>query len=81
MVISLKRLAEWAKFLMLFLILTLVMYQVIALLSQWMKPAHRYGEPKGRAVKVFAPYEPDGRFQEDASVFPDRLLLFYWLGE
>lgn len=80
MVIPLRRLAAWAKFLMMFVILTLVLYQAIAFLSQWMQPTYRYGEPKGRAVKVFAPMEETGRWR-DLTDIKDRLRIFYWLGE
>ncbi|MFC4078167.1 DUF4227 family protein [Salinithrix halophila] len=80
MVISLKRLAGWAKFLTAFLVLTLILYQGIALFSQWIQPSHRYGEPRGGAVKVFAPYgKPEVRVEEIS--LTDRLRLFYWLGE
>ncbi|EGK14212.1 hypothetical protein HMPREF9374_0360 [Desmospora sp. 8437] len=80
MIIPLRRLAAWAKFLILFVILTLILYQVIAILSQWMLPTHRYGEPKGRAVKVMAPLEEPGR-RGDLADIKDRLRMFYWLGE
>ncbi len=67
-------------FLILFVILTLVLYEAISILSQWMQPTHRYGEPKGRAVKVMAPSEkPSGR--GDLADITDRLRMFYWLGE
>ncbi|SDW55509.1 Protein of unknown function [Marininema mesophilum] len=80
MVISLKRLAEWAKFLTAFVVLTLILYQVIAFFTHWIQPSHRYGEPKGRAVKVFAHYGQPGERIEEVSL-TERLRLFYWLGE
>ncbi|PTX50881.1 uncharacterized protein DUF4227 [Melghirimyces profundicolus] len=80
MVFSLRRLAAWAKFLTMFVILTLIFYQVIAWISHWIQPTYRYGEPKGPAVKVFAPHGETGT-TGGLTDLTERLLLFYWLGE
>lgn len=80
MIISLKKLAEWARFLTLFVILTMIFYLGIAMVTQWVQPSHRYGEPKGRAVKVFAPSQPEDKGQGTMDL-KERLKLFYWLGE
>ncbi|OYD09782.1 DUF4227 family protein [Paludifilum halophilum] len=80
MIISLRRLAGWAKFLTLFLILTLILYHLTALISQWIHSAPPYSEPKGRAIKVFAPLESAGASSETLEI-GERVKLFYWLGE
>ncbi|MDA8353277.1 MAG: DUF4227 family protein [Firmicutes bacterium] len=80
MIFSLRRMAGWAKFLTKFVILTLVLYQLIAWVSHWLEPVHRYGEPKGPAVKVFASHGDAGAGGGLTDI-KQRLLLFYWLGE
>lgn len=80
MVVSLRRLLEWAKFLILFVLLTLLLYQVIGFLAEYTEPTKRYRTPTGRAVKVFAPFgvpEQTTLAQE----WKERLFLFYWIGE
>ncbi|WP_185955985.1 DUF4227 family protein [Melghirimyces algeriensis] len=80
MIVSLRRLAAWARFLTMFVILTMIFYHVIAWVSQWFEPAYRYGQPKGPAVKVFA---PSGKtdYGKTWIQMKDRVLLYYWLGE
>lgn len=77
---SIRRLLEWGKFLLLFVLLTLFLYQVIGFFAEYTEPTKRYREPKGRAVKVFAPFGVP-RESSLAESWKERLFLFYWLGE
>jgi hypothetical protein len=79
MIISLRRWVEWGKFFLLFILLTLLFYQVITFFDLLLEPKPRYQEPGGRAVKVFA-RETVPRPSEEMGI-KERLLLFYWLGE
>jgi hypothetical protein len=80
MIVSLRRLVEWIKFLILFVLFTILVYQVLALFSDWLQPRYPYREPAGRAVKVFAPASPGG--PDPASVdIGERLLLYFCIGE
>ncbi|MEW9032002.1 MAG: DUF4227 family protein [Planifilum fimeticola] len=80
MVVSLRRLVEWIKFLILFVLLTMLVYQVLALFSDWLQPRYPYREPAGRAVKVFAPASPGDPDPKSVDI-EERLLLFYRIGE
>jgi hypothetical protein len=80
MVVSVRRLVEWIKFLLLFVLFTVLMYQVFALFSDWPEPRYPYREPAGRAVKVFAPTAPGSPESESVDI-GERLLLFYRIGE
>jgi hypothetical protein len=78
MIISLRRWVEWGKFFLLFILLTLLFYQLIAFFGPLLEPKPRYREPSGRAVKVFAQM---GTHPSEEMGIKERLLLFYWMGE
>jgi len=77
MIIHVRKWLERAKFIVLFLVCTFVLYHMLHLAAGWMMPHHRFGEPSGQAVKVNA--------EEEAAVnnttFGERLRFFYWYGE
>ncbi|MDF2922055.1 MAG: hypothetical protein K0R57_969 [Paenibacillaceae bacterium] len=77
MILSLRKWIERAKFIALFVVLTFVLYQILAVLSSWMQPVHKYRQPVGRSVKVFQ--QEKGTM--DAESISERLKLFYWYGE
>ncbi len=76
MIVSLRKVMERGKFVILFIVLTFLLYHAFGIISAWIQPVERYREPKGRAVKVFQ----NGGFSENGSM-ADRLKLFYWYGE
>ncbi|NOU99286.1 DUF4227 family protein [Paenibacillus planticolens] len=79
MIFSYRKLIVRLRFMLLFMTLTVVLYQVMLVLSGWIEPVNRYRTPTGNSVKVFG--------QNERSVLPesgkmsDRLRLFYWYGE
>lgn len=77
MILSIRKWMERAKFLALFVVLTLILYQALAILNTWMQPVHKYRQPEGSAVKVFR--QDTGTM--DAASISERLKLFYWYGE
>lgn len=77
MIVSLRKWIERVKFMLLFVVLTFVLYQLLAVLSTWMEPVHKYKQPTGSAVKVFK--QDSGTM--DAEGMAERLKLFYWYGE
>lgn len=77
MIVRLNKWVDRAKFLLIFIVLTFVLYQLLSVLSVWMEPVQRYKQPSGGAVKVFQPEAGT----MDARSMPDRLRLFYWYGE
>ncbi|NHN28801.1 DUF4227 family protein [Paenibacillus agricola] len=71
---------EWlvrGKFLLFFLVLTSILYQILLLVTQWIEPKERYKEPLGQSVKVFQNHVS----LSDQAPMGERLKLFYWLGE
>jgi Protein of unknown function (DUF4227) len=82
MVISLRRLKRWSQFFLLFVLFTLLLYQLISFLVPLFKPDYMYKEPNGGAVKVFGHQQETARVVEaPAQKIKERLLMFYWLGE
>jgi hypothetical protein len=77
MIVHLRKWIERMKFIALFFVLVILLYQIMTLLGQWMQPAHRHKSPEGSAVKAFR--HDSGTL--DADNMADRLRLFYWLGE
>lgn len=74
------RLGKWwtrAKYMALFIVLTIVLYELLHLLGGWIEPAGRYREPIGKALKAFS--------HDEASFAPasaaEQLLFFYKYGE
>ncbi|MCS1350834.1 YqzK family protein [Mechercharimyces sp. CAU 1602] len=81
MIISLRRLGQWCKWLMWFLILCVLFFQVLHWFSEVKMPTHQYREPHGRAVKVMASYGEEGSASRHLYDIEQRWLLFYWIGE
>ena len=65
------------KYIAVFIILTVALYELFRLIGGWIEPTGRYREPTGKAVKVFS--------QDESSMEPrtaaERLLFFYKYGE
>lgn len=77
MIISLRKMGSFIKFIVLFTILTLFFYYALSLVNQWVTPPKPYQEPVGHAVKAFQPEN-----SMETWVTPrDRLRLYYWYGE
>ena len=81
MIISLSRIKRWTKFFILFILFTLLLYQIMAFMLPFWKAELLYPEPQGGgAVKVFAPYRVtvSETFLDELK---QRLYLFYLAGE
>lgn len=79
MIISVGKWLERLKFILLFLVLTLLFSKMFGALTAWIEPQQKYREPKGNAVKVFGAAANKGAEEEIS--FKERLKLFYWIGE
>lgn len=77
MIFSLRKVLERVKFIILFLIMTFLIYHLMNMVSGWIVPQYRYEEPSGRAIKAFELVDST----RDTLTFRDRLRLFYWYGE
>lgn len=77
MIIPVRKWLERAKFILLFLVCTFVLYRMLHFASGWMMPHHRFGKPSGQAVKVSA----EENAAQSPSTFGERLRIFYWYGE
>jgi hypothetical protein len=66
-----------AKYVAVFIVLTVLLFELFRLVGGWMAPMQRYREPEGKAVKVFS----QDRLGNPQSSMLDRLRLFYWYGE
>lgn len=74
------RLSKWLvriKYIAIFVVLTIVLYELFRLIGGWIEPAGRYREPLGKALKVFR-HDETGL---EPSTVTERLLFFYKYGE
>jgi hypothetical protein len=76
-IFSIRKLLERGRFLILFLLLTFVLYHVMVILTAWIQPQQKYKAPNGKADKVFHQLTASS----DKGTLSDRLRLFYWYGE
>jgi hypothetical protein len=65
------------KFVLVFVVLTYMLYHFLLVVTEWIQPAERYKEPFGKSVKVFHNHVS----MTDRGPMGERLKLFYWLGE
>jgi len=79
MFISLRRLFELLRFLILFAILTFIFFSIISFFSDVVKPSNPYHKPEGRAIKVIK--IDDHLYRPGDHEMIDRLKYFYWYGE
>jgi hypothetical protein len=61
----------------LFLILTFLIYHILRLLTNWTEPNQKYKPPGGKAIKVFHQHV----YVTESGSMSDRLRFFYWYGE
>jgi hypothetical protein len=81
LIISIRRFIEWSKFILLFILFTLLLYQLIAFISPYFRSNVLYREPIGGAVKVFLQQEPEYHKLTSWENMKNRLFIFYELGE
>lgn len=77
MIVPVRRWLNGLKYILLFIVLSILLYQLLEVVGAWMEPA-KYREPDGEALKVFQ--HELGLEEEYDSLF-ERLRLFYWYGE
>ncbi|NMO96912.1 YqzK family protein [Paenibacillus lemnae] len=77
MIISIRDIAAFFRFTVVFAILTLVFYVVLGWAGRWIAPPDPYRVPAGHAVKAFY---PEG-LQDNPYSPGERLKLYYWYGE
>lgn len=78
MILSVRRMISLMKYIIAFIVLSVIFYYIISYMVTWVQPVDPYKEPMGRAVKVVK-YEHT-QFIKDWD-WLDRLKLFYWFGE
>ncbi|WP_442601183.1 DUF4227 family protein [Paenibacillus sp. KN14-4R] len=76
MIFSIRKWIGRAKFIVMFVFLTYLLYHVMTIISGWIEPLDKYRHPSGNSVKVF---QHRGVLQESDSM-SERLRLFYWYG-
>lgn len=77
MIFSVRKWLNRGKYILIFLVLTIVMYHLFQFVTSWIEPAQRYKQPMGKAVKVFQ----HETWQGNSASIADRLIFFYWYGE
>jgi len=77
MVVSLRKWWVRTKFIAVFVILTVMLFELFRFFGGWFEPAGRYKEPTGKAVKVFR----DEAGVTEPGTMLERLLFFYKYGE
>lgn len=78
MIISIRRLMEYVKIVLLFVVFTVFFYTCIQFLTDVIRPSRPYEKPEGNAVKV-ASFELES--EENGDWYRHRLLQFYQYGE
>lgn len=81
MVISLRKWLRWSKFVLLFVLGTLLLYQLISWLKPWFQPDLLRQGPGDGAVKVFSTMNQITKKEDFSTQLKNRLLLYYWLDE
>jgi hypothetical protein len=81
MIISLRRIRSWLRFLFLFVLFTLLLYQLFRFVSPLFEPDYMYREPSGGAIKVFAHQGTEEHPRTLTEEIAGRLFLFYRIGE
>jgi hypothetical protein len=76
MVFSVRRAVRLTKLFLVFIVLTCLIYRLIAEGDVWFQQDRKYREPTGRAVKVFQ----QEALQEEQWTFVDRVKRFYLYG-
>ncbi|RKN84659.1 DUF4227 family protein [Paenibacillus ginsengarvi] len=66
-----------AKYIAVFLLVSIILYELFHWIGGWFEPVGRYREPVGKAVKAFRAEESAG----EPKTIADRLLFFYKYGE
>ncbi|PYI55016.1 DUF4227 family protein [Paenibacillus flagellatus] len=77
MIVSFRKWWIRAKFVAVFVILTVLLYELLRFVGGWIEPAQRYKEPTGKAVKAFR----HGDAAREPETIAERLLFFYRYGE
>ncbi|MFB5268335.1 DUF4227 family protein [Paenibacillus enshidis] len=78
MIFSLRKGWRFIRFIVLFCILTFLLYSALERLSSWITPIQHYKIPEGNAVKVAGTSITDE--QQERGLW-QRLRFFYWYGE
>ncbi|MNR57233.1 hypothetical protein D3C85_1779640 [compost metagenome] len=78
MIFSYRKLIVRLQYILVFVALTVVLYQVMMAVSGWIQPVNKYKQPTGKSVKVFGQSE---HISFDSNSISERLRLFYWYGE
>ena len=78
MYVPFRRLSEGIKFILIFIVCTLLFYNAITIITNVIKPKDPYKEPEGRAMKVLKYGSVQNVSYED---FKRRVFDFYWYGE
>lgn len=77
MIISIRKIAAWIRFISMFALLTMFFYYILGWVGDWLTPSDPYRTPSGHAVKAFQPESTlDARYSP-----MERLRLYYWYGE
>ncbi|MCD1260726.1 DUF4227 family protein [Paenibacillus athensensis] len=77
MIFSYRKTLARMRFLLFFMVLTFLLYQLMSAVDGWIEPTEKYRSPGGQAAKVFNQHVS---LNENGSM-GDRLRLFYWYGE
>ncbi|OCT12462.1 hypothetical protein A8709_32060 [Paenibacillus pectinilyticus] len=78
MIFSYRKLIVRLQYVFVFMALTIILYQVMMVVSDWIQPVNKYKAPTGHSVKVFGQTE---HVSFDSNSISERLRLFYWYGE
>lgn len=78
MYISFYKWRERAKFILLFIVFTCIVYFCLGWIKDWIQPEYIYEQPYGNALKVF---NEDEGYKSTSPDMKERLKLFYWYGE
>ncbi|WNR42519.1 DUF4227 family protein [Paenibacillus roseipurpureus] len=78
MIFSYRKIIVRLQYMFIFMALTVILYQVMMVVTGWIQPVNKYKTPTGHALKVFGQGE---HVSFESSNMGERLRLFYWYGE
>lgn len=78
MIISVRVWIRTLKYVLVFALLSVMLYKMLGMFGEYLLPVDRYRTPDGAAIKVF---QPDHAAISGFEYMAERLKLFYWYGE
>ncbi|OBZ18881.1 hypothetical protein A8L34_04840 [Bacillus sp. FJAT-27264] len=77
MIVSLPKTVRRMYFLLMFVLLSYLLYHFMSFIGEWINPIQQQDIPEGTAVRAFH----DAYYGSDGMKAGERLRYYYWYGE